>query len=164
MPSIHARRSSMNRFVTLSAVLSMGLASSIALAQEKHVRRRDLPSAVGVTADRESIGSTVKGYVKEREHGRTVYEVETVVGGRTRDIEIEVDGTVSEIEQEIAFASLPDEVKHSLMTEASGAKITKVESLTKEGKLVAYEAALLRGAHKSELQVGPAGEHLSQEE
>ena len=40
----------------------------------------------------------------------------------------------------------------------------KVESLTKNGKLVAYEAIVSTGTGKSEIQVGPEGKPLAHEE
>jgi hypothetical protein len=39
-----------------------------------------------------------------------------------------------------------------------------VESLTKKGKLVAYEAKVNTGGKKSEVQVGPDGKPLDHEE
>jgi hypothetical protein len=51
--------------------------------------------------------------------------------------------------------SLPAAVQAALKTKAAGAKITKVESLTKSDKLVAYEAATLKAAKQGEIQIGP---------
>jgi len=39
-----------------------------------------------------------------------------------------------------------------------------VESLTKKNKLVAYEAAILKGTKRGEIQVGAHGQKLSHEE
>ena len=39
-----------------------------------------------------------------------------------------------------------------------------MESLTKRNKLVAYEAATMKGTKKGEIQVGPDGGKLSHEE
>ena len=36
----------------------------------------------------------------------------------------------------------------------------QIESLTKNGSLVAYEAVVKRGVKRSEIQVGPNGEKL----
>ena len=87
-----------------------------------------------------------------------------MVNGHTKDIEIAQDGSLNEIEEEVAFDGLPNGVKTALMARAAGAKITKVESLMKHDKLVAYEAATLKGAKKGEIQVGPDGGKLSHEE
>ncbi len=135
-----------------------------AAAQERKLDRSALPPSVVKTFDGETKGATVKGFSTERENGKRVYEAETTVNGHTRDIQVAEDGTLNEVEEEIAFESLPDGVRKGLTTKAAGAKITKVESLTKGGKLVAYEAATLRGLKKGEVQVGPDGSVLKHSE
>jgi hypothetical protein len=42
--------------------------------------------------------------------------------------------------------------------------MTRVESLTKAGKIVAYEADVKNGSKHSEVQVGPNGNKLAHEE
>jgi len=135
-----------------------------AAAQEKKIGHSALPPAVVKTLDGETKGATVKGFSTERENGKKVYEAETTINGHTRDIQVAKNGTLNEVEEEVAFESLPDGVKRGLTAKAAGAKITKVESLTKGGKLVAYEAATLRGLKKGEVQVGPGGSVLKHSE
>ncbi len=135
-----------------------------ASAQEKKTDRSNLPPAVQKTVQEQSKGATVKGFSTEKEHGKTVYEAEMMVSGHSKDLEIAEDGTLNEIEEEIVFSSLPSNVQAALTAKAGDAKITKVESLTKHNKLVAYEAATLKGTKKGEIQVGPDGGKLSHEE
>jgi uncharacterized membrane protein YkoI len=144
-----------------ASILTLALG---AVAEEKKIDRSALPPAVEKTVQAQSQGATIKGFATEREHGKQVYEVEMIVDGHTKDIEIAVDGTLNEIEEEVAFDSLPANVQAALKAKAAGAKITKVESLTKNDKLVAYEAATLKGAKKAEIQVGPNGNALAHEE
>lgn len=134
------------------------------MAQEKKIDQSNLPPAIQKTVQEQSKGATIKGYSMEREHGKTVYEAEMMVDGHSKDIQIAEDGTLNEIEEEVAFSSLPAKVQAELTTKAGGARITKVESLTKQNKLVAYEAATLKGTKKGEIQVGPDGGKLSHEE
>lgn len=143
------------------AILSGSL---VALAADKKISRSDLPAAVEKTVQEQSRGATIRGYASERESGVLEYEAEMVVNGHTKDVAIGKDGTVLEVEEEVAFDSLPGSVKSALTAKAAGAKITKVESLTKKDKLVAYEAATLKGSKKGEIQVGPNGEKLAHEE
>ena len=51
-----------------------------------------------------------------------------------------------------------------LLQLAGSGKITKVESLTKRGAIVAYEAQVRTGAKRSEIQVGPDGKPLAHPE
>jgi len=69
-----------------------------------------------------------------------------------------------EIEEEVAIASLPPAVNEGLTKAAGKGTIEKVESLTKKGKIVAYEAVVKTGTKKSEVQVGPDGKKLDHEE
>jgi uncharacterized membrane protein YkoI len=152
----------MTRHFSLAAVLllfTLGVS-----AQEKKIDQSTLPPAVQKTVQEQSKGATVKGYSTEREHGKKVYGAEMMVDGHSKDIQIAEDGTLNEIEEEVAFSSLPANVQAALTAKAGEAKITKVESLTKHSKLVAYEAATLKGSKKGEIQVGPEGGKLSHEE
>jgi hypothetical protein len=50
------------------------------------------------------------------------------------------------------------------MAKAPSSKLVKVESLTKQGKLVAYEAQVMAKGKRSEIQVGPDGKPLDHQE
>ena len=140
------------------------LAASPALGQEQKITAADLPVAVKRTADRQSKGATVVGYARETEHGRVVYEVELTVAGKSRDVTIGADGSVLEVEQQVDFDALPPAVRTALTKKAGTGKIVWVESLTKRGALVAYEAGVLTDGRRSEVQVGPNGSALAHEE
>lgn len=145
-------------------IFAIGAATRSAIAQEKKIDRSALPPAVEKTVQAQSQGATIKGFTTEVENGRRAYEAEMMVDGHSKDIEIASNGTLNEVEEEVAFDSLPANVQTALTAKAKGAKITKVESLKKKDKLVAYEAATLKGSKRGEIQVGPSGEKLSHEE
>lgn len=132
-----------------------------AQAQERKIQRKDLPRAVDAAVTRESAGATIKGFAMEKENGKQTYEVELVVDGRSKDMSMDAKGNVLEIEEEVSMDSLPDAVRAGLTASAGTGTITKVESLTKRGKLVAYEAAVTSGAKHREVQVGPEGKKLA---
>jgi hypothetical protein len=149
----------------LVAVAASGLLlAGIASAQEKKIKRSDLPPAVEKTVAAQSEGATIKGFSTEKEKGETFYEAEMVVNGHSKDVLIAADGTVVEVEEQVALDSLSAEVKAGLQAKAGAGKILKVESLTKKGKLVAYEAKVETNGKKSEIQVGPDGKPLDHEE
>jgi hypothetical protein len=149
--------------INKSVVLVLALTLP-AIAAEKKISRSQLPAAVEKTVQEQSKGATIKGFSTDNEGGVLEYEAEMVVNGHSRDIAIGKDGTLLEVEEGVAMSSLPDAVQKSLTVKAAGAKITKVESLTKQGKLVAYEAATVKGTKHGEIQVGPNGEKLTREE
>jgi hypothetical protein len=134
------------------------------LAGEKKIKRSDLPPVVEKTVAAQSLGATIQGFSEERENGHTFYEAEMTVKGHSKDILIDADGVVVNIEEQIALDSLPIDVQDALRAKAGKGKIVAVESITKHEKLVAYEAAILTKGKRSEVQVDPQGKHLSHEE
>jgi len=123
--------------VLLFAALSLE-AALVAQEQERKIQRSELPAAVEKTVTMQSAGATIKGFSEEKEQGHTYYEAEMMVDGHGKDILIDTDGAVVEIEEQLAFESLPTAVKKGLRSKAAEGKILKVESLTKHDKLVAY--------------------------
>ena len=140
-----------------------GLLAMNALASEKALKKSDLPAAVQKTADEQSKGAVIRGYSREVEGGALQYEVAMTVAGHAREVSIAPDGRILEIEEEIAWDALPASVSQGLEKAAGGGKVTKVESLTKQSKLVAYEAQVVKGSKRSEVQVGPEGKPLDHE-
>jgi hypothetical protein len=160
---IHFWREKMKVQTVLTAACLLACAGG-GFAQEKHIKRADLPPAVEKTVAAESAGATIKGFSTEKEKGETFYEAEMLVNGHSKDVLIDASGAVVEVEEEVAMDKLSTEVKAGLEAKAGKGKIVKVESLTKKGKLVAYEAQVTTNGKKSEVQVGPDGKPLDHEE
>jgi hypothetical protein len=151
------------RSISIVGMVGALMATS-AIAQEKKIRRSDLPPAVEKTVTAQSSGAAVKGFSKEMEKGQTYYEAEMIVNGHTKDILINATGTIVEVEEQVAMDALPAAVKSGLQAKAGKGKLVKVESITKKDNLVAYEAQVRNGGKKSEVQVGPDGKPLDHEE
>jgi len=148
--------------VTLIAIVIVALSS--AQEGENTIQRSQLPPAVQKTVEQQSTGATVRGFSKERENGKTLYEVELDVNGHSKDILMDSRGVIAEVEEEVAFDSLPATVKSGLQAKAGRGKILKVESITKRDQLMAYEAKVVTDGKKSEIPVGPNGQSLAHEE
>lgn len=155
----------MRKTLIISAIVALttGL-STMGIAQEKKIQKSDLPAAVQKTAAEQSEGATVRGYSTEMEGGKQLYEVELMKDGHSKDVSMTADGQVAEVEEQVDLTTLPDAVKSGLQEKAGKGTITKVESLTKGGALVAYEAQVKNGARRSEVQVGPEGKALAHPE
>lgn len=147
--------------LTLITVLAV---TTAAFTQEKKIQRADLPPAVEKTVAAQSQGATIKEFSQEKENGQLLYEAEMTVNGHSKDIAIDATGAIVEIEEQVAFDSLPARVKAGLQSKAGQGKILKVESITKHDKLVAYEAKVQTAGKKSEIQIGPDGNPLDHEE
>jgi len=116
------------------------------------------------TVAAQSVGATIKGFSKENEKGQTYYEAEMIVNGHTKDLLIDTNGAIAEVEEQVAMDALPEGVKAGLQARAGEGRLVKVETITKKDKLVAYEAQVTKGGKKSEVQVGPDGKPLDHEE
>lgn len=155
----------MNRLWKSGLVVAVSVSAfSVCGAQEKKIKRSDLPAAVEKTVQVESRGATIRGFSEEKENGKTYFEVEMVVNGHGKDVTIDPTGAVSEVEEEAPFDSLPAAVKEGLKVKAGTGKIAKVESITKHNTVVAYEANVVTAGKKSEVQVGPDGKPLDHQE
>jgi hypothetical protein len=132
--------------------------------QEKKIPRSDLPPAVEKTVAEQSKGARIRGFSEEKENGQTLYEAELIVNGHSKDVLVDVNGTIVEVEEQVPIESLPTAVREGLQAEAGSGKLIQVERLTKKDKLVAYEAKVLTNGKKSEVQVGPEGKPLDHEE
>jgi hypothetical protein len=135
-----------------------------AMAQEKKIERPDLPAAVEKTVAAQSKGAIIRGFSKEMEKGKTTYEVQMTVNGHTKDLEVDESGVVIEVEEQVALEALPTAARIGLQAKAGKGRITKVESITKKDRLVAYEAQVDTDGKKSEVQVGADGKPLDHEE
>ncbi len=144
-----------------AAVILLGVATH---AGDKKLTKTQLPAAVQKTVDEQGKGARIVGFASEKEGGKLAYEAELKVGGHSKDILIDPSGKVLEVEEEVAFEKLPSRVQAALKKAAGAGTLGKVESLTKNDKLVAYEAVVKAGHKKSEVQVGPNGEKLDHEE
>lgn len=150
-----------------SHILALIAATALAapsFAAEKQITKDKLPPAVQKTADAQSVGSTVTGYTQDREDGKLEYEVQMKTQGHSKDVTIAPDGKLLEVEEQVALNTLPASVQSALHIKAGKGVITKVESITKHGTLVAYEAQVNTAGKHSEIQVGPSGQTLHHEE
>ena len=154
----------LSRAIALAAATMLFPIPTFAQEQEKKISRADLPPAVEKTVAEQSKGATIRGFSEEKENGETFYEAELMVSGHSEDVLVDVNGKVVEVEEQVPTESLPSAVRDALQAKAGNGKLIKVEKLTKNNKIVAYEAKVLTNGKKSEVQVGPNGETLDHEE
>ena len=152
------------RTIWLASALAVLALSATAGAQERKLKREQLPPAVEKTVAAESQGAEIKGFATEVEKGKRLYEAELMINGHSKDISMDKNGNIVEVEEEVSIESLSAPVQDALKKAAGKGTIGKIESLTKNGKLVAYEAQVKTGTKRSEIQVGPNGEKLAREQ
>jgi hypothetical protein len=144
-----------NRPLLLTAALAI---SSCAYAAEHSVPCSTLPDAVQQRS--KSLlenGTTVHGCVKDVSAGKTTYEMELLTPKGSKDVTFSPQGDVLEIEQQVDKAALPPAVAAAFAKAAGGGKLGKVESLTRQGQLIAYESTIVIGGRHRELAFRPDG-------
>lgn len=127
-------------FVT---ILSLSVLIVPARADEETIPIKKLPEAVLKAIKKKFPKAEIEKAAKEVEDGVTTYEVMLEVKDRAIDVALKADGTILEIEKEIPFDEAPKAVKKKLAAKYPGAKIGKIEEVTKgEHGPVHYEVAI----------------------
>jgi uncharacterized membrane protein YkoI len=130
----------------------------LAMAQETAVKLANLPPAVRAAVEQQRQGGTIRSLSRETEKGKTYYEAELTVNGHNKDVLFDAQGNMVEVEETVELSSVPPAVRATLEREsAARGAIARVETLTKNGKLEAYEAQMKKGAKTSEVSVAPDG-------
>ena len=155
--------------MTISRILRLPVVACLLLtvpawSQEKKIKRSDLPPAVEKAVAAQTQGATIRGFSEEKEHGQTFYEAQFVVNGLSKDVLMDTNGQIVEVEEQVDVASLSPAMRDGLRAKVGKGKIVKVESLTKHGRLVAYEAQVVTDGKRSEVQIGNDGRPLDHEE
>jgi uncharacterized membrane protein YkoI len=118
------------------------------LAAEKKVKPEQLPSAVQSAVKEQTRNATLVGLSAETEKGKTLYEVETKVGNKTRDLLIDKTGAIVETEEEVDLDSVPPAAKAAIQKRSTGGTISKVEKVT-AGTVTSYESTIKTKAGKT---------------
>ena len=138
-------------FVTAVAIVAL---AGTAHASDQKTTLKNLPPAVKATVEAESKGATVKGISSEKEKGKTVYELETLVNGRTRDLMIDAAGKVYLVEEQLDVDKAPAPVKAAL--QANGTIVT-LESVMEKGTTHYEGQVKTKTGKKVAVEVGADG-------
>jgi len=136
-----------------------GLAAAAgALAAERTVPCNTLPKPIqDYSATLVKQGATIRSCVKDVTAGKTTYELETQTAAGTRDITLSGAGAVLEIEEEVSQGKLPSAVAEAFKKASESGSLKKIESVTRGGKVVSYEAVVEKGGKRREVAVHANG-------
>ena len=126
----------MKRMVMFGVSALLGIS---ALA-ESTMKLSDLPPAVQATVKEQTKTAKIVSIGKETEKGKTMYEVESMVNGKSRDLMVDTAGKLVSVEEETTLDAIPAAAREAILKKAGNAKIKKVEILT-QGTSVSYEAS-----------------------
>lgn len=132
----------------MKTIFALTLFATAAFAADTKVKLESLPPAVQAAVKEQTRNATLLGLSTEKEDGKTTYEVETKVNGKSRDVILDKTGAIVETEDEVDIETIPAAAKASLRKRAGTGTISKVEKVT-AGSSVSYEAAIKTKAGKS---------------
>jgi len=145
-------------------ILVLSVAGAIAVtpmfgqeqATEKPVKLQELPPAVQDVVRAQSKSATVRGFSKEVKDGRTLYEIEMRVNGRTRDLTVDAQGAIVSDEQQTTLSEIPEAARIAIQKAATGGKLTLVEKVI-EGGSTFYEGHIMKSGKEIEIKVDANG-------
>jgi len=141
------------RILILSA---LGASLLVPLTAADKLKIENLPASVQATVREQTKNATLAGLSKEVEGGKTMYEVETMVNGKTRDLMLDAAGKVASVEEEVDINAIPAGARQAIQKKATGGTVRKVELVT-VGSTVSYEAAIQVKGKNSEVTVNADG-------
>jgi hypothetical protein len=144
----------------LCLILFFGIAVQ-ATAKEEKITKKDVPASVLSAFQKAYPNAKVKGYSTETENGKTTFEVESMQGKMTLDVEYLPDGTATEIEEGVAAKDLPSAVTDAVKAKYAKGKIAKAEKKT-VGTVVTYELKVTAGKTHAGLEVDPSGKIIKE--
>ena len=137
------------KLLTISVALIALAASAFAA---KKLELKDLSAVAQKTINENLKGGTIKSINKEKENGVMQYEVETTLGGKARNMNVDVTGKLLVVEEEVSIDSVPAAVKAAVTKAVGTGKLEMVETFQKPGAELMYEAVFAtKGGKKKEM-------------
>jgi uncharacterized membrane protein YkoI len=155
-------------FLSAGIVVTLLLVAGVGSAAEEKVPLDKVPPKVMEAVKARFPGAEITSVEKETEEGKVVYDIELKHKDRKYEMDIQEDGTVLEIEKEIAAKNLPEAVTTALNAKYPNATIKEVMEMIKvngkEEKLYGYEVELVTADKKKlEIEFAPDGKILKSE-
>jgi hypothetical protein len=141
--------------VGVGAVLLLQHAAVLARdGKDKKVPLDRVPKAIRDAIDGRFPGATVRSVEKETDDGKVVFDVELTHRGRKYEMDILENGTVVEIEKEVAPADVPAAVRQAVKAKFPQATIQEVMEVNKvqgkEEKPQHYEVTIQAPGQKTQ--------------
>lgn len=152
---------------TISFMVLIGVTVCIAAYAGRHERgKNSLPAAVKTAIQALYPEAVIEEVEVERE-GLKLYEVELEQdNGQEVEVTVSSDGTIVEVETEVAMGSIPQVVAEAIAQVSEGAKIKEIEKevtyavvrlVNLDTPRITYEAELIKDGKKSEIKVAADG-------
>jgi len=126
--------------------------------KEEKVPLDKLPKAVVEAVKAKFSGATLVSAEKEKEDGKTVFEVNLKHKGHTIEVTVTPEGKIVSVEKTIKENELPEAVADALKKKYPKATVKKIEELSNGDKVTGYEVLLVTAGKKTvEVVFDPSG-------
>jgi uncharacterized membrane protein YkoI len=147
------------------ATLGGSFCLSVRAAEDKEEKvSLDKIPASAAKAIKEAVGGEkIQGLSKEKDEGKTVYEVSFHKGGRAHDVTVDESGKVVSDEEVIPVEEAPKNIREAIEKEHPGGKIEKLERITEGGK-ISYEVLISGKGKREEIKFDSKGGVVERED
>jgi uncharacterized membrane protein YkoI len=119
----------------MCVVIGLAAQATAARADEEKIPPDQVPKKIMDAIKKRFPGAEVTSVEKETENGKVVYDVELKQKGRKYEMDIKEDGTIVEIEKEVAAKDVPEAVTKAVKAKYPDATIEEIMEVNKvEGK------------------------------
>jgi uncharacterized membrane protein YkoI len=145
----------------LAGLLVLVTAIQSAEGKAKKISPDKLPKKIKAAIQHRFPGAKVTSAERETEEGQVVYDIELKHKGRKYEMDIKKDGTIIEIEKEVAAAKVPEALTKAVKAKYPKATIKEVMEVNKvAGRKEMpdhYEVVIVNGGKEMEIEVSLDG-------
>ncbi len=145
----------LSSFLTRTVVLAAVLSTVSLRADEAAVAAKlaKIPPAAAEALKKAAGSATIKQVDIEKEGKVTIYEVGlTEAGQPDREVSVFADGKINASEETVPLEKVPAAARKAIEGGAKGAKIERVQRITRKGSEVTYEALYVTKGKKAEVE------------
>lgn len=149
----------MNKQLLLAGVIALGLPTG---AMADDMPMENVPQAVLDAANKAAEGRTLTAVSMEMENGTAIYEFAVErEDGRAMEIDIFEDGSLDEIELEVAMEDLPESVRAKIEADLPGFVPTLIEKSTRpSGIFYEFEGPSADGSGDVDVEIAEDGSEI----
>lgn len=112
-----------------------------------------IPPAAAEALKKAAGTAKIKAVDIEKEGKVTIYEVELVEDGKPdREVSVTADGKLNASEETVPLEKVPEAPRKAIEAGAKGAKIDRVQRITRGGNAITYEAQYNNKGKKTEVE------------
>jgi len=155
--------------VSVIAGIALVMVATASQADEKagKIAPDKLPQKIKDSIKERFPGAEVTGAEKENENGQIMYDIELKHEGRKYEMDIKEDGTIVEIEKEIASKDVPEAITKAVKKKFPTGTIKGIMEVNKvtgkEEKPIHYEVTIETDGKKKEVVVSLDGKTVKEE-